>query len=181
MGIASYLGSALRFLHGTTLTLPWILHLFVSDLAISLLLPVSFLFPTASYNLSSSLAYLVWLGIQNIFQFNEGRITVSGAELPRNESAIVIANHVAWTDFYMIQHMAIRAGMLSRQRYFAKKELRYVPFLGWGLWAMGMPLVSREWAQDKNEMNRVFNGIVKNKWPICMLFKSIHDLETYTT
>jgi 1-acyl-sn-glycerol-3-phosphate acyltransferase len=178
MGIASYWLSALRILRGTTLTFPWIIHLFITDVAISLLLPISFLFPTVSYNLSSSLAFLVWSGIQNIFRFNGGHITVSGAELPRNESAIVVANHVAWTDFYLIQHLAIRAGMLSRQRYFAKQQLRYVPFLGWGLWAMGMPLVSREWVKDKSEMNRVFNGIIKNQWPICIFFIPVTNLET---
>ena len=45
-----------------------------------------------------------------------------------------------------------------------------MPFLGWGLWAMGMPLVSRKWMEDKREMERVFSGVVEEKWPICRLF-----------
>jgi hypothetical protein len=60
--------------------------------------------------------------------------------------------------------------MLSRCRWFAKKELKWVPFLGWGLWAMGMPLVSRKWMEDRKEMERVFGGVVEKKWPICRLF-----------
>jgi hypothetical protein len=57
--------------------------------------------------------------------------------------------------------------MLGRCRWFAKKEPKWVPFLGWGLWAMGMPLVSRKWMQDKRELRRVFDGVARRKWPIC--------------
>jgi hypothetical protein len=42
-----------------------------------------------------------------------------------------------------------------------------VPFLGWGLWAMGMPLVSRKWMKDRKELDKVFKGVVERKWPIC--------------
>lgn len=46
------------------------------------------------------------------------------------ESAIVVVNHVVWTDFYLIQELAQRAGMLGQCRWFAEKQLRWVPFLG---------------------------------------------------
>ena len=148
---------------------PWLAHLLLADLALSLLLPVSVLFPTACYNISSSIAESVWRGIQFIFtRINGAHIIVSGDEkLPQGESAIVISNHVEWTDFYLIQQLAIRAGMLSMCRWFAKQQLKWVPFLGWGLWAMGMPLVSRKWATDQREMDRVFHGPVETGWPIC--------------
>jgi 1-acyl-sn-glycerol-3-phosphate acyltransferase len=58
--------------------------------------------------------------------------------------------------------------MLGRCRYFAKNTLRWVPVLGWGLMVMGMPLVSRKWSEDKDEMERLFSGIKKRRWPICM-------------
>lgn len=48
--------------------------------------------------------------------------------LPEGESAIVIANHVSWTNFHMIQALAIRSGMLGKCCSFAKIELRWVPF-----------------------------------------------------
>lgn len=46
------------------------------------------------------------------------------------ELAIVVTNHVAWTDFYLIQELVQRAGMLGQCRRFAEKQLRWVPFLG---------------------------------------------------
>ncbi|KAL1302531.1 hypothetical protein AAFC00_002915 [Neodothiora populina] len=60
--------------------------------------------------------------------------------------------------------------MLGRFRWFAKKSLRYVPFLGWGLWAMGMPLISRRWTEDREEMNRLFANVRNGKLPIWLIF-----------
>ena len=158
-------------LRSTVLILPWALVLLTAEILISILLPLSALVPTVVYHISSQLAYVVWFGIQSIYtQANGARIQFSQASavLPRHESAIVVANHVAWTDFYMIQALAVRAGMLSRCRWFAKNQLKWVPLLGWGLWAMGMPLVTRDWTRDTAEMSRVFGGIRGYGWPICM-------------
>ncbi|KAI0999193.1 hypothetical protein K3495_g9003 [Podosphaera aphanis] len=78
----------------------------------------------------------------------------------------------------MIQALALRAGMLSRCRWFAKIELRWVPFLGWGIWAMGMPMVSRNWTRDKKELERVFHGITQRLWPIWLI--SFSEATRYT-
>jgi 1-acyl-sn-glycerol-3-phosphate acyltransferase len=125
-------------LRGVLIIVPWLLYLFLTGRALSALLPISFFAPTTAYKMSSKLAKLVWLGIQTIFtRLNRARITTSGDALPRHESALIVANHVSWADFYLIQHLAIRTGMLGRCRWFAKQQLKWVPFLGWGLWAMG--------------------------------------------
>lgn len=155
---------------GALIVAPWVAWLGAADVALSLLLPLKLIAPNTVYNLSSCIAYSVWKWIQVIFErVNGATITISGDKLPRGESAIVIANHVTWADFYMIQALALRADMLGRCRWFAKIQLRVVPFLGWGLWAMGMPMVSRNWMRDQRELDRVFNGIVGRKWPTCKL------------
>jgi 1-acyl-sn-glycerol-3-phosphate acyltransferase len=155
-------------IRGFFIVLPWLLELFLMDLILSLLLPVSYFLPDWVYDASSFVAFTNWRWIQCIFEvFNGGQISISGDALPEGESAVVIANHVSWTDFYMIQALAIRAGMLGRCRWFAKIELRWVPFLGWGIWAMGMPMVSRKWTKDQKELDRVFAGVTVRKWPTC--------------
>lgn len=161
-------GKWLTDLRGLLVVTPWALYLVVMDLILSILLPISYLFPNWVYNASSFVAFTNWYWIQCIFEvFNGAKITMSGDVLPEGESAVVIANHVSWTDFYMIQALAIRSGMLGRCRWFAKIELRWVPLLGWGIWAMGMPMVSRKWTKDKKELDRVFAGITVRKWPTC--------------
>lgn len=158
----------LRILRGLLFLVPWLLHLLIADLLLCALLPASAVLPTLAYNISSGIAESVWRGIQWLFtSFNCASIIVAGDTLPRGETALLVSNHVEWTDFYMIQELAIRAGMLSRCRWFAKQQLKWVPFLGWGLWAMGMPLVSRKWMQDEKEINRVFHGVINHRWPMC--------------
>ena len=153
---------------GIAFTAPWVFHLFAADLCLSALLPLSALFPTVVYNASSVIADSVWRGVQFIYtRLNGAKITVSGSSLPRGESAVVVSNHLSWVDFYMIQALAIKAGMLGRCRWFAKQQLKWVPFLGWGLWAMGMPLISRNWMRDSVELENVFGKIVRNRLPIC--------------
>jgi 1-acyl-sn-glycerol-3-phosphate acyltransferase len=96
-----------------------------ADILLSLLLPISFVLPKTAYHISSKLAFGVWYGIQRIFTYwNEARVTTSRAELPQRESAIIIANHVSWTDFYLIQEMALRPSMLGSCRWFAKQQLK---------------------------------------------------------
>ncbi|MCJ1433003.1 hypothetical protein MMC27_002362 [Xylographa pallens] len=68
--------------------------------------------------------------------------------------------------------------MLGRCRWFAKSQLKKVPFLGWGLWAMGMPLVTRDWTHDSQEMDRVFRGIKKYNWPTWLI--SYSEATRYT-
>jgi len=148
--------------------IPWILQLLLADLALSALLPATAVQPSLTYHLASVIAESIWAGIQHIcVDHNDARIILAGDALPHDESAIVVSNHVEWCDFYMIQALAQRSGMLGRCRWFAKQQLKWVPFLGWGLWAMGMPLVSRNWTEDKREMDRVFHGVTVQKWPVC--------------
>jgi hypothetical protein len=54
-------------LRGVLIIVPWLLYLFLTGLALSALLPISFFAPTTAYKMSSKLAKLVWLGIQTIF------------------------------------------------------------------------------------------------------------------
>lgn len=159
--------------------IPWLLHLLIADLLLSALLPLATVIPKGTYDIASSIAEPVWRGVQQICVSNGAKFSFSGDQIPQGESAILVANHVEWSDFYMIQELALRAGMLSRCRWFAKKQLKWVPFLGWGLWAMGMPLVSRKWTEDKHEIDRLFHGVKKGSWPMCMYSRFIVDLTQY--
>lgn len=153
---------------GVLIVTPWLASLCLVDIAVSLLLPVKFIFPDFVYNASSRLAWVVWAWVQWIFEdLNGARVTFSGDELPKRESAIVVLNHRGWADFYLTQALASRCSMLPYCRYFAKAQLRVVPLLGWGLWALGMPFVTRRWDRDQQELDRVFSGVVKRRRPTC--------------
>lgn len=76
-------------------------------------------------------------------------LTITGDEIPPGESAVVISvsryhsltlcvltqqNHLAYSDYYLVQALAKRKGMLGRCRYFVKKEIVRLPFFGWAFW-----------------------------------------------
>ncbi|CAN8098613.1 unnamed protein product [Discula destructiva] len=157
-------------LRGVLLTSVWAAGLLGQDLLLSLLLLLRPFNPVLAYRLSSAIAWSCWASIQFIFErINSAHIVISGDSLPRGESAVVIANHVGWTDFYMVQALAARSGMLGSCRWFAKAQLKWVPLLGWGLMATGMPMVTRNWQRDSQELKRVFHNITHLRLPIWLI------------
>lgn len=142
--MAAGTGTTLTHIRGIAIVAPWALALLVQDALLQLLLLLKPFNPALAYRLASHIAWSCWASIQFIFErLNGAKIVISGDKLPQGETAVVIANHVGWSDFYMIQALAIRANMLGCCRYFAKAQLKWVPLLGWGLMAAGMPLVTR--------------------------------------
>lgn len=139
--------SGIDHVRGVLLTAIWATALLIQDLLLSVLLLLKPFNPILAYRLASAIAWSCWAGIQFIFEhINGADIVISGDQLPPGESAVVVANHVGWTDFYMIQALATRSGMLGSCRWFAKAQLKWVPLLGWGLMATGMPMVTRNCA-----------------------------------
>jgi hypothetical protein len=120
---------AFTVVRGILISTLFIAHLIVADVLLSLLLPFSWAAPSACYDICSRLAGSVWTHIQLIFtRVNHAAICLSktSSQVHGHESAIIVSNHISWTDFYMIQELAIRSSMLGRCRWFAKSQLRFV-------------------------------------------------------
>lgn len=159
--MASIIRSLYTHLRGIALVTPWALALLAQDIGLSLLLLLRPANPLLAYRLSSHIAWSCWAWIQLIFErLNGANIVISGDKIPEGESAVVICNHVGWSDFYMIQALAMKSGMLGYCRYFAKAQLKRVPLLGWGLSAMGMPLVTRNCRFVLNAISSACNSLV---------------------
>lgn len=97
MALAKAARTTLLGARAAVFLLPWGAHLFVADVLLSGLLPLSAVAPTLAYNVSSKIAASVWYGIQVILtRINGAKIIISGADPPRGESAIVVSNHGAY-------------------------------------------------------------------------------------
>lgn len=71
--------------------------------------------------------------------FSLTRIKVSGREnVPKDENFIFVCNHESWLDI-----PALFIAAPSYLYFIAKKELRRMPFIGWGVWAAGMIFIDR--------------------------------------
>ena len=70
----------------------------------------------------------------------EETLKIEGDPIPFREPAVVISNHLSYSDFYLLQAISSRAGMLGNSRFFAKKEIVWqVPFFGPAFYALGEP------------------------------------------
>lgn len=116
--------TVLTHIRGIFVIVPWFMCLVVCDTFFTLLLALKPVAPDVAYELDSMGIEFAWRWIQGTFEVvNGAAITASGDAIPTGESGLVVSNHVCWSDFYMIQAVAIRAGMLSRLRYFSKVQL----------------------------------------------------------
>lgn len=73
--------------------------------------------------------------IQKMFQHHIEKvagvdIVITGDELPDNENCIMISNHMSYTDFMMLHSLAVRKNRIDDVKYFAKDELKWIPFFG---------------------------------------------------
>lgn len=85
-----------------------------------------------------------WIRCNNLNQKLTGptQFNVSGAdELKPNDWYLVIANHQSWVDILVLQRVFI--GKLPFLKFFLKKELIWVPFLGLAWWALDFPFMQR--------------------------------------
>jgi len=74
----------------------------------------------------------LWLGCDDI------KIDISG-DVNSKGWYLLICNHMSWLDITVLSSLNI----LPAPKFFLKDELKYVPFIGTGAWAMGMPFMKR--------------------------------------
>jgi 1-acyl-sn-glycerol-3-phosphate acyltransferase len=85
-----------------------------------------------------------WIGANNLNQRYLGRsvIDVSGVhKFTQNDWYMVTANHQSWVDILIIQRLFNRR--IPFIKFFLKRELVWVPFIGLAWWALEFPFMKR--------------------------------------
>ncbi|MEW6989727.1 acyltransferase [Colwelliaceae bacterium 6441] len=85
-----------------------------------------------------------WVVVNTLIQklFNKTKLVVTGLEnLEKKQWYLVISNHQTWVDIVVLQR--ILRGKIPFLKFFLKKELIYVPFLGIAWWALDFPFMKR--------------------------------------
>lgn len=85
-----------------------------------------------------------WIGINNINQRYLGRsvIDVSGTcDFVLNDWYMITANHQSWVDILILQRLFNRR--IPFIKFFLKRELIWVPFIGLAWWALEFPFMKR--------------------------------------
>nr|XP_051711135.1 1-acyl-sn-glycerol-3-phosphate acyltransferase delta isoform X1 [Oryctolagus cuniculus] len=99
-----------------------------------------------SYCISSQLVMLLewWSGTECTIYTDPQAYPLYG-----KENAIVVLNHKFEIDFLCGWSLAERFGILGNSKVLAKKELAYVPIVGWMWYFTEMIFCSRKWEQDR--------------------------------
>ncbi|KKO45111.1 acyltransferase [Arsukibacterium ikkense] len=83
---------------------------------------------------------IVNTGLINVF--NDVDWQVSGEQtLDRESWYLLIANHKSWLDIPVVSGFAHR--LIPEPKFFLKDQLKWIPFLGTGCWALDMPYMKR--------------------------------------
>ena len=86
----------------------------------------------------------IWIFFNNLntWLVNEIHWDVSGTDrLEKNNWYLVVANHQSWVDILVMQKIFYRK--IPFLKFFLKKELFWVPFLGLAWWALDYPFLER--------------------------------------
>ena len=122
-------------------TLLWLLPILIFSL-LKALGPIALWQKFFSYLLDQMASN--WVLFNTFIQklFTKTKINVSGLEkLKMKDWYLVISNHQSWTDILVLQR--VFHGKIPFLKFFLKRELIYVPFLGLAWWALDFPFMKR--------------------------------------
>lgn len=94
-------------------------------------------------------------------RFQGVHVVVTGDALPRDENAIVVANHQDYSDIMMLLCLGARKGRLGDMKWFVKDVLKYLPGVGWGMLFLDCIFVKRAWTADRASIEKVFAKVKK--------------------
>ena len=84
---------------------------------------------------------------------------------------LVLSNHASGLDIpvlcYVFRHK------IPMLKFFLKKQLLYIPFMGWGCWALDMPFMHRYSANQLKKKPHLKGKDLENTRKACLKFKKI--------
>ncbi len=139
--LPSAITGSLSFLLYIVNTLFWLVPILVFSLC-KALVPWALWQKFFSYLLDQMASNWVLLNTFNQKLFTKTKMNVTGLEkLKMKDWYLVISNHQSWVDILVLQR--ILHGQIPFLKFFLKKELIYVPFLGLAWWALDFPFMKR--------------------------------------
>ena len=135
------LTGSLSFLLYIINTLFWLVPILVFSLC-KALVPLASWQKIFSYLLDQMASNWVLFNTFNQKLFTKTKMNVTGLEkLKMQDWYLVISNHQSWVDILVLQR--VLHGQIPFLKFFLKKELIYVPFLGLAWWALDFPFMKR--------------------------------------
>ncbi|HSG52671.1 MAG TPA: acyltransferase [Rheinheimera sp.] len=104
--------------------------------------------------------------------FNKVDWQITGAqELEQQSWYLLISNHRSWLDIPVVSTVAHRR--IPEPKFFLKDELKWLPFLGTGCWALDMPFMKRYSAAQLAKRPELKGKDIETTRQSCQKFKTI--------
>jgi 1-acyl-sn-glycerol-3-phosphate acyltransferase len=96
-------------------------------------------------------------------------LLVTGDDVPPRENALVLANHQQMPDITFLMAYARSKDRLGDMKWFAKRAIKYVPGVGWGMAFLDCPFVDRSWSRDRASIERTFARLREHHVPLWLI------------
>ena len=106
------------------------------------------------------------IGAEKIYHI---KFVMSGDDVPERENAIVVLNHQDMADIAVMFTVARSKKCLGDLKWFVKDILKYVPGVGWGMLFIDCLFVKRNWPDDREHIQRVFDKILNSQVPLWLM------------
>lgn len=118
--------------------------------------------------------YRGWTAVNTalINLFNNVDWQVSGAQtLDKQSWYLLISNHKSWLDIPVVSTVA--HSRIPEPKFFLKDELKWLPFLGTGCWALDMPFMKRYSAAQLAKRPELKGKDIATTRASCQKFKTV--------
>jgi 1-acyl-sn-glycerol-3-phosphate acyltransferase len=94
---------------------------------------------------------------------------ITGDDVPMRENALLVVNHQTMSDIPPLMKLGKSKDRLGDMKYFIKKELKWVPGMGWGLQFLDAVFIDRQWTRDEDTIRRTFARLVDGNVPVYLV------------
>lgn len=100
---------------------------------------------------------------------NQIDVRFTGDALPRRENALILPNHQTMADVLVMMCLAWRCGRLGDMKWFVKDVVKWFPGFGWGMKFLDCIFVKRDWAKDRDGIERLFSKYKREEIPVFLV------------
>jgi 1-acyl-sn-glycerol-3-phosphate acyltransferase len=101
--------------------------------------------------------------------FNGTQMIFTGEDVAMRENAMLISNHQQMPDIPAIMKFSKTKERLGDLKFFVKKQLKWVPGMGWGMQFLDCLYIDRDWASDRENIRKTFASLVDGKVPVYLV------------
>jgi 1-acyl-sn-glycerol-3-phosphate acyltransferase len=96
-------------------------------------------------------------------------VLISGDNVPMRENVLLVCNHQQMPDIPAIMKLAKTKDRLGDLKFFVKKQLKWVPGMGWGMQFLDCLFIDRDWASDRERIQQTFARLVDGRVPVYLV------------